>query len=94
MIRNSSKRMSVAQLKQQMDRRFDALDKRFEAVDRRFDAIEGQMRAGFESLHNKLNSMFRRLDHKFDHHQTIVDVYEDRLQELEAWRRRRSGPAR
>ena len=83
--------MTVAQLRKQMDSRFDAVDTRFEAVDKRFEsvetrleAIDARMRAGFESLHAKLNGMFHGLDRKSDHHQIIVELYEQRLKDLEA----------
>lgn len=67
--------MTVAHLKQQMDRRFDEQSAR--------------MDAGFSSLHDKLNAILRALRTKDDHLQQVVDVHEERLKELEAWRRTR-----
>lgn len=91
MIRNRSKRMTVAQLRQSMDRRFETVDKRFEAVDKRFDRLEGSLGVGFESLHAKMDSLFRSLTQDFNHHQKIVELYEKRLHDLEEAEDRRTG---
>jgi hypothetical protein len=40
MIRNRSRRMTVAQLKERMDARFNVVDQRFDAIDQRFDAVD------------------------------------------------------
>ena len=80
MIRNPSKRMTVAQLEQRMDRRFaevdkrfDAVDERFEAVDRRFGELEHRLSARidlrYESISDKLDSIARSLKANFDHHE-------------------------
>ena len=73
MIRRPGQRMTVAQLKQQMDRRFDEQRVR--------------MDAGFTSLHDKLNAILQVLDRKSDHHFNILHEHEERLSDLEAWRR-------
>lgn len=65
--------MTVAQLKQQMDRRFDEQHVRMEA--------------GFSSLHDKLNALLRTLKAKDDNQQEILDEHEERLRDLETWRR-------
>jgi hypothetical protein len=87
MIRRRSKRMAVAQLKERMDARFEAVNKRFEAVDKRFDEQRIQIDAGFGSMHDKLNAILRALNTRDDHQQQIVDEHEERLRDLEAWRR-------
>ena len=65
--------MTVAQLKQQMDRRFDEQRVR--------------MDAGFTSMHDKLNAILQILDRKSDHHFKILHEHEERLSDLETWRR-------
>lgn len=65
--------MTVAQLKQQMDRRFDEQRVR--------------MDAGFSSLHDKMNAILLILDKKSDHHFQILHEHEERLCDLEAWQR-------
>ena len=65
--------MTVAQLKEQMDRHFDAQQHR--------------MDAGFNSIHDKLNAILRTLDGKYRHHDEVLDLYERRLNDLEARRR-------
>ena len=42
MIRNSGKRMTVAQLKERTDKRLDAVDRRFSEVGKRFDVIDAR----------------------------------------------------
>jgi len=73
MIRNPRRRMTVAQLKERMDarfnavdRRFNAIDKRFEAVDQRFDQLAVRMDVGFRSMHDKLNVILLALRHDYD----------------------------
>jgi hypothetical protein len=87
MIRHRSGRMTVGQLKERMDARFKAVDRRFDAVDRRFDQMNGKMDAGFSSLHDKLNAILQILDKKSDHHFKILNEHEERLGDLETWRR-------
>ena len=65
--------MTVAQLKERMDarfnavdRRFNAIDKRFEAVDQRFDQLAVRMDVGFRSMHDKLNVILLALRHDYD----------------------------
>lgn len=73
MIRTPGKRMTVAQLKQQMDRRFDEQRVRIDA--------------GFSSLHDKLNAILLILDKKSDHYFKILHEHDERLSDLETWRR-------
>ena len=73
MIRTPGKRMTVFQLKQQMDRHFDEQRVR--------------MDAGFSSLHDKMNAILQILDKKSDHHFKILHEHEERLSDLETWRR-------
>ena len=70
-----------------VDKRFNAVDKRFEAVDKRFDWLTVRMDAGFSSMHDKMNAILRVLDDKYEHHRTVLNTHEDRLQDLEDWRR-------
>jgi DNA anti-recombination protein RmuC len=70
-----------------VDKRFVAVDKRFDDVDKRFDRLNARMDAGFASLHEKLNAILRIVDDKYKHHGKIVHNHEDRLQDLESWRR-------
>ena len=65
--------MTVAQLKLQMDRRFDEQTVR--------------MDAGFNSLHDKLNAILQALTTREDHQQKILHEQEDRLGDLETCRR-------
>ena len=111
MIRNSTRRMTVAQLKERMDQRFNVVDQRLEAVDRRFDAVDKRFEAvdkrfeavdhrfdqltvrqdvGFRSIHDKLdklNAILQIIDKKSDHHFKILNEHEERLSDLETWRR-------
>ena len=80
MIRNPGKRMTVAQLKQQMDRRFDQQSAR---MDTRFDSVSEKLDAIFLSL--------KRMD---DHHQQILTEHDNRLTDLETWRRTSQDIAR
>ena len=89
--------MTVAHLNERIDarfkvvdRRFDAVDKRFEAVDQRFDQLTVRMDAGFRSMHDKLDKLsavLQNLDNKSDHHFKILNEHEERLGDLETWRR-------
>ena len=79
--------MTVAQLRQRMDTRFDAVDKRFKAVDERFDSLEkslgARIDARFGSLNDKLTSILRILDDQYKHHFKILNEHENRLKDLE-----------
>jgi len=77
-----------------VDRRFDTVDKRFELVDARFDRLTARMDAGFVSMHDKLNAILRILDDKYQHHHKILGNHEDRLTDLETWRRAPQDTAR
>ena len=86
--------MTVAQLKEGMDARFTAVDHRFEAVDQCFDAVDKRfdqltvrMDAGFTSMHDKLNAILQVLTTRDSHQQKILNEHEDRLRDLETWRR-------
>lgn len=50
--------MEVRELKDDMDRRFDAVDRRFEAVDRRFEAVDQR----FEDVDRRFEAVDRRFD--------------------------------
>jgi chromosome segregation ATPase len=101
MIRNRSRRMTVAQLKERMDTRFKAVDKRFDAADSRLERLDshlerldGKMDAGFNSVHDKLNAILRALQATDDYQQQILDEHENRLRDLEASRPARPDTAR
>jgi len=89
--------MTVAHLNERMDARFKAVDKRFEAVDKRFEAVDQgfdqltvRMDAGFRSMHDKLDKLgavLQSLDKKSDHHFNILNEHDERLSDLESWRR-------
>jgi chromosome segregation ATPase len=70
-----------------VDKRFDAVDKRFDVIDTRFDRLTAKMDVGFSSLHDKLNAILRALNTKDDHQQQAIDEHEERLRDLETWRR-------
>lgn len=88
MIRNSSKRMTVAPLKKRIDHRFREVDKRFDAVDQRFSDLEARLSARidvrFESISDKLDSIASGIDGRLNHQANILDEHEERLKELEA----------
>ena len=71
-----------------VDQRFEALDRRFDAVDKRFDQLTVRMDAGFSSMHDTLNAILQVLTTRDDHQQEILNEHEDRLRDLETWRRR------
>jgi hypothetical protein len=82
--------MTVARLQERMDQRFKVVDKRFEAVDQRFDQLTVRMDAGFRSMHDKLDKLgaiLHSLDNKSDHHFNILNEHDERLSDLESWRR-------
>jgi DNA anti-recombination protein RmuC len=58
MIRNPAKRMTVAQLRQRMDTRFDDVTRRFGDVDKRFESIDKR----FESIDKRFESVDKRFD--------------------------------
>jgi hypothetical protein len=96
MIAQRSRRMTVAYLKERMDRRFKAVDQRFKAVDKRFNAVDARfdrltarVDAGFVSVHEKLNAILHVLDDEYEHHREILNNHEERLKDLEADRRAR-----
>lgn len=104
MIRNRSKRMTVVQLKQRMDRRFDSVDKRFDVVEKRFDAVDQRFAdadkrfaaidRGLISIGDKLDSITRRLDGDIRDHRRIFDEHEERLKDLEGGHRASQESAR
>ena len=61
----------------------ERMDQRFTDVDRRLDAIG-----------DKLDSIANRLDGKTDGHFKILHEHEDRIQDLETWRRAKTDTAR
>ena len=91
MIPARSKRMTVAQLKEQMDRRFTMVDQRFDAIDDRFDRLTSGMDAGFASLHDKMNAILRALTNRDDHQQKVLNEHEERLRDLERGQRARNN---
>jgi hypothetical protein len=70
-----------------VDQRFDAVDQRFEQIDACFDRLSARMDAGFMSMNDKLSAILRILDQKSDHHFKILNEHEERLSDLETWRR-------
>jgi len=83
--------MTVAALHRRMNKRFTRLgrqiDARFRAsearLDVRFRESDARMRAGFESLHDKINSLSRQMAEQDRHFRKVDDLYETRLQDLE-----------
>jgi hypothetical protein len=75
--------MTVAQLKERMDARFNTVDRRFSAVDKRFDALD-----------NKLDEHLARIKPLLKHHDRVVDERDERLKDLEASRPARRDSAR
>ena len=65
--------MTVAHLKERMDAGFNDQRVRIEA--------------GFSSMNDKLNAILFALRAKDDHQQEILNEHEERLKDLEAWRR-------
>jgi hypothetical protein len=83
MIRSRSRRMTVAQLKERMDARFNTVDRRFGAVDKRFDVLD-----------KKLDEHLASIKLLLKHHDRVVDEDDKRLKDLEASRPRRQDTAR
>ncbi len=89
--------MTVAQLKDRMDarfnaadKRFDTIDKRFETVDKRFNAVDKRFDAvdkRFDALGDKLNEILTSLKRRYEHHDYVVDEHDRRITDLEKWRR-------
>ena len=65
MIRDRTRRMTVARLRERMDARFKAVDKRFKAVDRRFDAVDKRFDA-VDRRFDKVDRRFDLIDGRFD----------------------------
>jgi hypothetical protein len=82
MIHNPGRRMTVAQLKNRMDARFNAADKRFDTIDKRFDAVDRH----FDTLGDKLNEILTSLKRRYEHHDYVVDEHDRRITDLETWR--------
>jgi hypothetical protein len=59
----------------------ERMDQRFKEVDRKLDSIG-----------DKLDSIANRLDGKTDGHFKILGEHEDRIQDLETWRRAKEDP--
>ena len=80
-------RMTVAALHRRMTTRFTRLgrriDARFRKVDTRFTESDARMRAGFESIHDRLKSLSRQIAEKHDHYDRVNLLHERRLQDLE-----------
>ena len=94
-----SLRMTVASLKQSMDRRFTRLerrihrqfvsvDKRFAAVDRRFYDLEARLTARidmcFESQSEKIDAVLTQTTAMRDQFVRVADEHEFRIRDLEA----------
>ncbi len=57
--------MELRDLKEGMDRRFEAVDQRFEAVDRRFEAVDQRFEAvdqRFDAVDQRFDAVDRRLE--------------------------------
>ena len=48
-----------------VDKRFEAVDKRFEAMDKRFESVQQQMDKRFEDMNKRFDEMVRRQDLHF-----------------------------
>ena len=80
MIPARSKRMTVAQLKVRMDARFAAVDRRFDRLEKRFDRFETK-------IDKTLDEILSTIKAGFKHHNEILDEHDERLKDLESWRR-------
>jgi septation ring formation regulator EzrA len=66
-VQDCATKRDLAELREVVDRRFDAIDDRFEAVDRRFDAVDDRFEAvdrrfeavddHFEAVHQELRAL-------------------------------------
>ena len=63
-----------------MDQRLDAMDQRFEEIDHRFDEMERGFLAGFKDLSNLIGAFQSETNKRLDN-------IEDRLSDLESWRK-------
>ena len=74
-----------------VDARFRASETRIDArlrasearIDARLKESDARIRAGFESLHDKFNSLSRQIAEQDRHFRKVDDLYETRLQDLE-----------
>jgi hypothetical protein len=41
--------------------------------------------AGFESIVATLNSLIKRIDDKYEHHDAVLDEHDRRLSDVERW---------
>ena len=91
-------RMTIATLKQSVDRRFTrldrglqrrfaAIDQKFESVDRRFDDLEARLTARidmrFESLSAKIDAVLTQTTAMRDQFVRAADEHEYRIRDLE-----------
>ena len=68
MIRDRTRRMTVAHLRDRMDQRFKAVDKRFAAIDRRFDSVDKRFIAvdkRFDDVDKRFDRLSARMDAGF-----------------------------
>ena len=82
-----------------VDRRFELIDRRFEQVDQRFIELEANLRAEiraaavetrahFDMVAEKFAGGVRKIAEGYDHHTTVLDDHEARLQRIEQARLR------
>jgi hypothetical protein len=89
MIRRSRPRMTIAQLKQHMDRRFDRLQRtKANKVD--LVRTNDDTRAGFanvnrqlDSLNEKIDGILRAFSDKYNHHVNVLNGHNERISDLE-----------
>lgn len=48
---------------EQVDKRFDQVDRRFERVDAEFLTVRGEMKAGFDAVNGRIDSVQRTMFH-------------------------------
>lgn len=48
---------------EQVDKRFDQVDRRFERVDEEFLTVRGEMKAGFDAVNGRIDSVQRTMFH-------------------------------
>ena len=58
-----------------------------ERMDAGFNDQRARIDAGFSSMNDKLSAILSSLRTKDDHQQEILNEHEERLKDLEAWRR-------
>lgn len=98
MMRRFGEPMTVAQLKQHMDRRFDRLDRRkadksdlrrfamktdFPLVEARAEARFGEVARQFESLNAKIDSVLVYARGEIQQHTRVLDEHENRIRDLQ-----------